>query len=532
MRPDKSDLWTILVFSVVVGILTLTTPIAVEALVNTVAFGRFVQPVVILSLIVLVFLAFSSALSTVTIYVAEIIQRRLFVRVAEDIAYRIPRVEQTGVDGQHVPELLNRFFDVVTVQKSLTKLLLDGIAIVLQTVIGMAVLAFYHPFLLGFDIVLLMLIAFTLFVLGRGAVNTAIGESIAKYNVAAWLQELGRHPHAFKLHQGATLANDRADQLVINWLDARRVHFRVVMRQVIFAFIIYCVATTTLLGLGGWLVIAGQLSLGQLVAAELIVILIVRSFTKLGKHMESIYDMLAAVDKLGVVLDLPVESHDRFTEVDPNSAPDLHFDHVGLTVGHRNVFHDFELHIPAGKSIGFIGLSDAGKSYLMELCCGIRHPEHGHILWNGVDLREIRVDSLRAAIGVAGEPQIFEGTVDENIRLNRSNLESSWLRKMIPAIGLGDVISQLPLGIHTSVQTHGFPLSINQARLVTLARALASRPALLIIDGLLDHLPVERAQEILSFIDQALTSTVIVLTVRPEIAQLCQQQPNLGKTDN
>ena len=154
LRPEKKDLWVILVFSIVVGVLALASPVAVEALVNTVAFGRYLQPVIVLAILLFTFLAFAAAMRALITLLAEIVQRRLFVRVVEDLAYRLPRVRQQAFDEEYGPELVNRFFDVVTVQKAIAALLLDGISIVLQTIIGMAVLAFYHPFLLGFDIAL------------------------------------------------------------------------------------------------------------------------------------------------------------------------------------------------------------------------------------------------------------------------------------------------------------------------------------------------------------------------------------------
>ena len=208
LRPEKNDLWAILVFSVLVGVLALASPIAVEALVNTVAFGRYVQPIIVLSFMLLIFLGFAAAIRGMNTLIAEIIQRRLFVRVVEDLAYRLPRVQQQAWDHHFGPELVNRFFDVVTVQKTVSKLALDGTAVVLQTVIGLAVVAFYHPYLLGFDIALLSLIVIVLFGLGRGAIRTAIKESKTKYAVAAWLEELVRHPTAFKLQGGASLPSN------------------------------------------------------------------------------------------------------------------------------------------------------------------------------------------------------------------------------------------------------------------------------------------------------------------------------------
>ncbi|MGE0756674.1 MAG: ABC transporter transmembrane domain-containing protein, partial [Pirellulaceae bacterium] len=307
LRPEARDVCIVAVFSVAVGVLSLATPLAVEALVNTVSFGRLLQPLFVLCLLLLAFLGFAAALRTLQAYVAELIQRRLFVRIVGDLAYRLPRVERSAFDDIHAPELLNRFFDVMTVQKSAALLVLDGMTIVLQVLIGMTVLAFYHPALLGFDVLLLVGTLFAVLVLGRGAVRTAIEESKSKYAVAAWLEELAQFSNTFKGAGGTRHAFETADALAANYVSARRAHFRVLMRQIVFALGMQAVCGSVLLALGGWLVIRAQITLGQLVAAELIVAVIVGSIAKFGKHMESFYDLLAAVDKIGHLLDLPIE---------------------------------------------------------------------------------------------------------------------------------------------------------------------------------------------------------------------------------
>ena len=225
-RPDRRDIWAMAIFSVVVGVLTLAAPLAVESLVNTVAFGRFLKPIIVLSLLLMVFLAFAAALRALLAVVAEVLQRRLFVRVSEDLAYRLPRVEAAALDGKYGPELVNRFLDVASVQKASAFLLLDGLTLIISAVIGMAVLGFYHPFLLGFDLVLLALMAFTIFVLGRGAVGTAQKESKAKFYLTSWLEDIVRNPTAFAMHGGSRFAMERTDKLAVGYLDYRRKHFR------------------------------------------------------------------------------------------------------------------------------------------------------------------------------------------------------------------------------------------------------------------------------------------------------------------
>lgn len=525
--PERRDLWILLIFSAIVGLLALATPVAVEVLVNTVAFGRYLQPVIVLALLLFTFLVFAAAMRALIVFVAEVLQRRIFIRVVEDLAFRLPRVQHDEFNNQHGPELTNRFFDVVTVQKSTSTLLLDGVAIVLQTIIGMAVIAFYHPFFLGFDVVLLMLIALAVFGLGRNAVKTAIKESKAKYAVAAWLQELARHTTAFKLNGGQTFALERADDLAVHWLEARRLHFKVVLRQILFVLGLQAVAATALLGLGGWLVVSGEMTLGQLVAAELIVMMILGSFAKLGKHLESFYDLLASIDKLGQLFDLGTEQHDRLFHLREGTPAGMRVRSVTLSQNDRPLFSDFSLEIDPGVSTAICGGSGSGKSTLLSLLCGLRSPSRGGIELDDIDIRELRPDSLREHIALAGEVAIFHGTILENIHLNRPHINATDVRDALVAVELLDELQDLPDGLNTIVQTHGHRLSRSQAKRLMLARAIVGRPRMLLIDGILDGLSDPMAKRLLNQLQAEKNWTLVVATTKDHISELCERQVTL-----
>ena len=522
IRPESRDLWILFVFSLVTGILALATPIAVEALVNTVAFGRYLQPIVVLAILLFTFLAFAAAIRALIAYVAEIIQRRMFIKVVADLAHRLPRAKISAFDKVHGPELTNRFFDIVTVQKAIAALLLDGITIVLQTVIGMTVIAFYHPFLLGYNVVLLCLIGVIVFGLGRGAVKTSIKESKYKYAIAAWLQELSRHVTTFRMTGGKRLALDQADHLAIEWLDARRVHFRILMRQILFALGLQAVAATVLLGIGGWLVIQGELTLGQLVAAELIVTIIIGSFAKLGKQLESFYDLMAAIDKLGYLFDLPTESSDKLLHLQATGPAGMTACNVSVSLGGRSVLKDFSLEVEPGASIALMGPPGCGKSTLIELLSGLRRPDSGYIEIDGMDLREIRSDSLREHVAVIPKVEIFAGTIEENIHLDRPDLTGRDVKDALTSVGLLEELLKFPEGLSAKLQTDGNQLSASQRARLMIARAIIGKPRLLLVDNLLDGLPDDiQAQVLASLCYEKAPWTLIVATGKSSVSRAC-----------
>lgn len=530
LQPEWSDIWIVIVFAGVSGLLALATPIAVEALVNTVAFGRYIQPIVILALILFSFLVVRAAMRALQTYVVEIIQRRLFARVAADLAHRLPRTKIESTDEHYVPELVNRFFDVVTIQKVSAQLLLDGIGLVMGTGIGMAVLGFYHPWFLGFDMLLLGGLVIIVFVMGRGAVPSAIKESKNKYYMAAWLEDIARCPTTFRNDGGREFAMERADRLIHEYLYARKTHFRILMRQILFALTLAAIASTLLLGLGGWLVVRRELTLGQLVAAELIVTTIVGGFAKFGKHMESYYDLLASVDKLGAIIDLPTEREDGMLTVERKGPVEVNLNAVAYSfVGRKAALAEVSAVIPEGARIAIVGDSGSGKSTLMDVIRGARMPAGGHVTIDGFDPRDLRPDVLSGHVAIVRGPEVFHATIEENIHLHREDITASNVRDVLSGIGLFAAVSKLNDGIGTMLTSGGSPLTENQLRLLSIARAAVGGPGLLLIDGVLDGLSdseLEVAMEFLVGPDKPWT--LIVSTGREAVSAWCSKTIDLG----
>jgi len=520
LRPEWSDIWIVGVFALFAGILSLATPIAVESLVNMVAFGRLLQPLLILSLLLFGFLAFAAMMRAMQAFVVEIIQRRLFTRVAADLAFRFPRVSLASLDGRYGPELTNRFFDIVTLQKVVAQLLLDGVAIVLTTFVGMAVLAFYHPWLLGFDVLLLASVVGGVLILGRGAIASGIDESKQKYRLAAWLEDLIRCPISFKASGAAEFALDRANQVTAAYLTSRREHFAVLFRQLLFILSLQAVAGTVLLGIGGWLVIRGQLTLGQLVAAELIVATILSSLAKLGKHIEGFYDVIAAVDKLGYLFDLEMEPQDGLLDFRPSKGARLRVTDVKHHLGEAWLAKGVSLSIEAGEQAALLGSTSAGATVLFDILYGLRSPEAGHVEIEHSDPRDLRPDVLRRVVTLVRNLEIFEGTIVENIQLGRSGISTTDVRAALRAVGLLDEMLRLPNGLDTQLNASGFPLLPTQHYLLMLARAIAGRPQLLLIDGTLDALGDAQLEHVCeSLRDESRDWTLLIATNRSDVAR-------------
>ncbi|MEZ4333823.1 MAG: ABC transporter ATP-binding protein [Myxococcota bacterium] len=533
LRPDRSDLWAIVAYAAAIGGISLATPIAVQQLVNSIAFGGLVQPVVVLALLLLAALAVSAVLSAVQSWVTELIQQRIFVRVVIDVADRLPRVQARAFDRHHGPELVNRVFDVVTVQKSLSMLLLEGTSLVLQTGAGLLILSFYHPLMLAFSGLLVAGIFVVVVVLGRRAVPTAIAESKAKYDAVGWLQELARHPSTFRDAEQRRFARQHADTLVASWVGARSAHFRIVLRQLIGALALQGVASSALLALGGMLVVQGQLTLGQLVASELIITLIVSTVAKFGKQLEKYYDLLAAMDKLSVVFDLPLE-RDGGTELPPAEGPaGLEVAGVRFGYGAHPVLHDLDLRIEPGDRVALEGPPGSGKSSLLDLLFGLRPPSSGHLAIDGRDYRDLSLESLRQSVALVRRSETFAGTVRENLRVGRRGFDDAEMLRALEAVGLVEVMRQLPQGLDTRLSTDGRPLSQVQLARLMIARAMLSRPRVLLLDRVFEDLDPQARERIgdVVFADDAPWTTLVV-TGREDVLARCTRRIRLMPIDD
>jgi putative ABC transport system ATP-binding protein len=518
LRLERSDVLTLLVFALGVGLLSIVVPASIEALVNTVAFGFLLWPVVVLSLVMFAFLFVAAVLRAMQTFVAECLQRRLFVRTADAFASHFARAEMETFDGRNPTDIVNRFFEVSTLQKSVATLLVDGVGIVMITVVGLLVLAFYHPYLLTFAAVMVVLIAFLLVVLGIGGVRSSIDESYAKFDMAAWLEEIAKCPHTFRFGRGGSLALDRADSLAAAYVTARKRHFRVVWRQTLFALLLEAVGNTVLLGLGGWLVINRQLTLGQLVAGELIVTLVLTALSKIGKYIEIFYDLQASLDKLGVLDQLSLEP-DGGEILPPNSKPMAVVAEV-IRDGHEPQ----RLEVGPGERVAVFGPSGSGKTFLLELLGLLRVPREGLLEFDRIDARSLDRGATRLLVAYVGRAETFADTVAENVRVGREDLSSADVRRALEMVGLADRVARLPQGVATPLASDGLPLSSNEISRLSIARALAGKPRLLLIDGLIDGLDIHDCPELVeSLLDRTAPWTLVIVTARDDIKQRCDR---------
>lgn len=515
LQAETRDLGLVVGYSLGMGVLGLGVPIAIQSLVNTVAFGSLTQPLVVLTALVLLTLGTMSFMRIMRLILVEMMQRRIMVRVTQASSQRLVQIQSSIFEQRRLSELVNRFFDVLTVQKSASFLLLDGLAILLQTLTGMLLLAFYHPFLLAFDVLLLAAILFTVIVLGIGGEKSSIQESGQKYAIAAWLEELASHSRLFKPTSGMQFAAWKTESLLQQYLSARSKHFRVLLRQNISAYSLQTLASASLLGMGGWLVIKGELTIGQLVAAELIVAGVVDGFAKLGKHFEVWYDLMAAMDKLGYLFDLPQEKQQARLLPQTQLGMTVQFEQVNYSHSENiKSLKQLQFEVKPGERVGIYGANTWEAHSLLDLIYGSYLPDNGLILVDQQPLHQLLLPDYRTQVSLARHVDILDGTVLDNLRIASRHLTRQQAQHALEQVGLWERIRALPEVLETRLNFNGFPLSQDETHRLMLARTLVQQPRLVLIDGLLDGIDARMtdplAQSLLSPTQRPPFSLVVV----------------------
>ncbi len=500
--PEKNFYFVTFIYAIGTSLLSLAIPISVQSLVNTVTFAVLKQPLIIVSILLLSLLVFSGVLRGLQDLTVEYFQRHFYARITANIANKILNSTHKSVNSVSKGDLVNRYFEIMSVQKQSTKLLVDGVTLILQTITGMFLLAFYHPYFLAFDIILMGLIFMMWKLYGQDAIKSSIVESKAKYKTGAWLEQLIFNRHLFygrKSHDAAIMATDGH---INRYLSERGIHFTYLFKQIIFSLCIYAFMSALILGLGGFLVIEGQLTLGQLVAAEIVVALILTGVAKSGGYLESFYDVYAGLDKLEDFDALLVdEGEDDLAEFSDISQDKLNLD--GPLVFDNSLFKEngnnyrLDKSFEPGLCYHIVVDRDLTQRTFFNLLHEHISPKSGFISWNHIPFEDIPVKDLREQIYIVDAPRIIDGTILENLTWSLGKVTESQINHVLDATLLNDKISTFTNGLDTAIWHGCGHFSWGELVQLEFARVLLQKPKWVIISSLFNQLRPELQKAIL-----------------------------------
>jgi putative ABC transport system ATP-binding protein len=507
--PDAAYIRLGMVYTAAISLLALATPISVQLLINSVANTAMPAPLWALSGVLLLLLLMVAALSALRVWIMAAFERRVFARVVAEVTIRAVHAQNPFFGDANRSDLFNRYFDLVVVQKAVPSLVIGGFTIVLQAAVGLVITSFYHPFFLAFNIVLVGAVLLVWLVWRRGAITGAVALSHAKHNAAGWLESVGGSNGFYKSARHVDFAMDRSEEMTASYVCSHRHYFRYQFAQTIAFLLIYAFAGAALLLLGGTLILRGQLSLGQLVAAELILSGVFYGISQLGWYLDTFYDLVASAEELSLLFAIPQEPRVTGDGGPRDGAVTL----TGVVAEDAR----FDLAIAAGEQL--VTVAEPGVEHRLALLLK-RHspPERGLIRIGGADLGALDMYHLRSDVLVVDRPTIVEVTIRDYLRLASGDSAGAAM-EALAAVGLERTIARLPHGLDTLLASSGYPLSVGEIMALKLANAMLIRPRVLILGQLFDLLPSDRLVSTLGSFKQ-LGTTVLLSTGRPQDVQL------------
>lgn len=511
--PDRQFFVLAVVYGIGIGLLSLATPISVQVLINSIGNTGMLAPLLTLSGVLLVLLLLWATLNAFRTYLMEIFRRRFVARLAAEITVRVIHAENPFFQDDRRSDLINRYFELMTIQKSVPALFVGGFAILLQGAVGLVLTSFYHPFFLLFNLLFGLLLWIVWQVFSRSAARTAIESCRQKYAMAHWLESVGSSDGFYKSGRHLDFAMRRTETLTAEYIAAHASHFRQLFPQNIALYLLYAVSSAALLALGGWLVIEEQLSIGQLVAAELILSGVFYGVAQLGSYLEYFYDLVAGLDELNMIYALKQENRGEGASRaarPPNATLTLHDVRFRHDFGPVN----FNLTIPEGANL--VASGDPGMERLFSHLLK-RHvrPDGGITLLGGVDVTALDILELRSDVIVLDRPNIVETTIHDYLTLSNASGNPADVVSALKLVGLFERAAMLPEGLQTPLSSTGWPLSLPKTMQLKLAGALVARPRILVLSPLLDMVSLHRMAAVFQHLASSRT-TVIYFTNRPE----------------
>ena len=528
LQVDKKDISQIFFYAIFSGLVSLSLPLGIQAIINLIQAGRVSISWIILVLVVVIGVALVGILSLMQLRITENLQQKIFVRSSFEFGYRLPKIKFEEIYNHYPPELANRFFDTLTIQKGTSKLLIDFSTALLQIVFGIILLSLYHPFFIFFGVLLLILLYLIFKFSYYPGLSSSMKESKYKYKVVGWLQEIARNNFSFKKQENFSFALDKNNSLVSEYVHYREKHFKVIKQQYTHLIIFKVIITASLLLIGGFLVLNQKMNIGQFVAAEIIILLVINSVEKIIVGLESLYDVLTSVEKIGQIVDLEMEEFNA-------EKSDFCFTNIALTTDNLKfkfpdstdeILSNVNLIIEPSEKIFLDGNNGSGKTTLMRILSGIMEPTSGSIFINDDTYRKIDLNHYRSQISVITQGETpFNGSILENITLKNPDISNEDIKWAIECVKLDSFMKTLPDGLETRIYPDGRQLSSSNAQNILLARSIINKPKILFLEDPLDKMDEKATHEIIDFLTDSNNKwTVIVSSKNNYWAEKCSRK--------
>lgn len=497
LKLERSILGIIATYAVAIGFFLLCVPIAVQELVSTFSFSMEPRMIFTLALFVASSLTGVAAFRVLQARAVETLQQRIYTRVAIAFTRLLPQLR----DDTFATPQAHRFMEADLLTRALVAMVADLFNVAVVGTIGMTMLILFHPYFVLYILVLILGFVGLLTLFGRGGFIITLEMSRLHYEIFGWIQNIAHNlPHLRAAGESPYLL-ERTDTLTRLYARIRqRRSDTLTGRQYKAAALWQVAGHSGLLITAGLLVTDGQLTVGQFAAAEVLVGNLLLNMDTLARRMVAMFFTFVSCREMAAVFSLPTEDDGAKEDV-----PATQFGSSGIRLTCRNlsysgqdglpIFRNVSLEVAPGEKVGVVCGTNKTKTALAKVLAGLYPPSAGFVRYNDMNLAEVRRDSISRVRGLIldSHPTLLDGTLEANITLGRPAIEYQDLQWALRFVELDHDIDSMPQGLNTLVSSGGTHLSMSQILRLLVARAIVTRPQLLIFDGTLHNmLPATR----------------------------------------
>lgn len=518
ITKEKRDVASIYIYAILNGLVQLSIPLGIQAIVGFVMGASMVTSLYILIGFVVLGTWLAGYFRIKVMQIIEKIQQKIFVENAIEFAEKLPKVNLSATKKYYLPELVNRFFDTQNLQKGISKLLLEIPTALIQIIFGIVLLSFYHPWFLVFGaLVIIIMVLIFRFTMDSG-IKSSLEESDRKYQVASWLEDIAGAVKTFKINSKTDIHLSGADDRILTYLENRTSHFKVLLSQYKTIIGFKVVITLLVLSIGTYLMVNQELNIGAFIAAEIVVLSIMTAVEKLIISLESYYDAITSLTKLSKVTELPEEANGKIIPDEQMQGMEVEFKEVGFSFNNpKAILHDLNFYIPENTLTVITGKLGSGKSLLLNMMAGFYEPSSGTLLFDKIPLKNIEKVSLRDKIGLYLEDMtIIKGTLQENILMGRNGTSAEEILDLAESMGIEDLPSQFSNGLYTELSETDTELSFSAKKKILLLRAMLGKKRLLLLEDPLDGMNPEFRAKMLDYLSEIKKRTTVVIVSETE----------------
>ena len=521
IKPHRIALLEIFLASLIIQVFGLVTPVFTQLLLDRVVVQRSTLTLNAVGLGLLIFGLFGVAMSALRQYLLEHVAKRVDISLIVGFISHAFKLPLSYFESRYVGDIISRVQENRKIQQFLTgetlSILLD-----LLTMFVYATLMFWYSWKLA----LLVLVIIPPFII-LALIATPFLRRISREIFAASNEQT---KYLIQSLTGIRTVKALAVEQTVRW------HWEELFgKSVKIAFsggiignilgicssVIQTLVTTALLWFGVWQVIQGELTIGQLVAFNMLMGNVISPFQRLTFVWNELQEIIIAIERINDVIDAEPEEdlQVQLRQALPSIQGHIRFDCVSFRYQEecdRNILENISFEVQPGQTVALVGRSGSGKTTLSKLCLGFYLPTEGNIYIDGYDLATLSLRSLRQQIGVVDQDTfLFGGTIRENISIAYPEADLTEIVDVATQAGAHDFIKELPMGYETQIGEGGGILSGGQKQRLAIARALMGDPRLLILDEATSHLDTESERIIQANFDRVLRDrTTLVIAHR------------------